>query len=153
MKSSSRQVLDTQLLTQAGPNGRGELCTPVRGQLRRHSISGDPTGDEGVCAGGDGDVSHGQCLQPARGSIHNCEQIPAAPGGRRQGPFDVHLDVREMSGWDGDGLRRRCVLPGSLGSLTLLLAVLDPCGHIVPRRCCRVPLMCSAEASTIRLSW
>jgi len=50
-------------------------------------------------------------------------------GGRWQGAHDVHVDVGEPPGWDGDGLHRRRVLPGSFGSLTLL-AVLDPCGYI-----------------------
>ncbi len=39
------------------------------------------------------------------------------------------MNVGEPPGWDGNGLDRRRVLPGSLGSLTLL-AVVDPCGHI-----------------------
>jgi hypothetical protein len=55
-------VLDAQMLAQGVPDGQGELCAPVRGQLRPHSVSGDPTGDESVCAGGGGDVTHGQCL-------------------------------------------------------------------------------------------
>jgi hypothetical protein len=63
-----------------------------------------------------------------RASAH-CEQVPAAEGGRWQGAHDVHVDVGEASGWDGDGLNRRCVLPGNFGSLTLL-AVFDACCHV-----------------------
>ncbi len=63
VEGRGRLVLDAQLLAQGVPDGRGELYASVRGQLRRHSVSGDPTGVENVCAGGgDGDVTHGQCL-------------------------------------------------------------------------------------------
>ncbi len=53
--------------------------------------------------------------------------LPQVAAGR--GAHDVHMDVGETFGWDGDGLHRRRGLPGNLGSLTLL-AVLDPCGHV-----------------------
>jgi hypothetical protein len=59
MKGGCRQVLDTQLLAQSGPYGRGELGTLVRGQLRWNSISGNPPGNEGICACGGGNVPHG----------------------------------------------------------------------------------------------
>ena len=65
----------------------------------------------------------------AMGRASNQRDDLSTTGGRWQGAHDVHVDVGEPPGWDGDGLDRRRVLPGSFGSLTLL-AVLDPCGHI-----------------------
>ncbi len=55
--------------------------------------------------------------------------IPVAAGGRWQGAYNVHVDVGERSGRDGERLHRCRVLSGNLGSLTLL-AVRDPCGHV-----------------------
>ncbi len=48
---------------------------------------------------------------------------------RWQGAYNVHVDVGERSGRDGDRLHRRRVQSGNLGSLTLL-EVRDPCGHV-----------------------
>jgi len=61
----------------------------------------------------------------AKSALINAPTVPAAAGGCWQGPLDVHVDVCEESGWDGDGLHRRRVLPGCLGPLALL-AVFAP---------------------------
>ena len=103
---------------QALPEARNKLRATVRSQMGGDPKTGDPVGDEGVGAVGGGGGGHGNGLGPPGGAVNDGEEVFSAGGGR-QGPDEVHVEVAEPPGRDGDGLHRGLRMAGDLAALTI----------------------------------
>jgi hypothetical protein len=113
-------MFDTQPGHHGGPDRRGKLYPPVRGDEGGHPKGLHPAGDEGVSAVSGGDSAKRPCFQPVCGAVHGCEQIRVAfwRGWKRPNEVDVYLgESRRGRGYLGHG---RLVLPRDHGCLTPL---------------------------------
>jgi len=103
---------------QALPHGGDKLGAAIGGQMGGDSKTGDPVGDEGVGTVGGGDGGHGDGLGPPGGAVHDGEQV-LSPGGGRQGPNQVYVEVAEPPGGDRNGLHWGLRMAGDLASLAI----------------------------------
>jgi len=71
-------VLDHQLLSGGGPDGGGELASPVHGDVGGDAEPGYPVADEGLHAIVDVHGGQGDGLQPPAGPVYDGEQVPEA---------------------------------------------------------------------------
>ena len=111
-------VYNAEDTAKALPEAGNELGPAIGGQMGGDPKTGDPVGDEGVGTVGGGGGGHGDGLGPPGGAVHDGEKV-FSPGGGRQGPDQVHMEVAEPPGGHGDGLHRGLGMAGHLAALAI----------------------------------
>jgi hypothetical protein len=75
VEGSGEVVLDPQLAAHAGPRGRGELCSPVRGHRGRHTKTCHSSSHKLLSTSGSLNVFNGKGFHPSGGSINYCKHV------------------------------------------------------------------------------
>ena len=120
VEGSGLMMDDPKDCTQALPKGRDKLGATIRGQMGWDSKTGDPVHNEGVGTVGGGGGGHGDGLRPPGGEVHDGEEV-LGPGGGRQAPDEVHMEVAKPPGGHGDDLDWGLRMPGDLAALVIYI--------------------------------
>lgn len=122
-------VSDAEAIGELGPQLGRELGPSVGGEVVRSAKSGDPAADQSVGAGRCRCGSKRNCLQPASGTVYDCEDMSETFTGGWQGAYQINMDMLKMAAGHGDGEGRGGELGGDLAVLAML-AVFAPFGYV-----------------------